>query len=135
MKRTTYLRGILSQIRRFHAKFRMYYHTVPPQTVHFQCNRKQGKKGALPSCARSNLRLLNFNIQECQPLQAYLNVETPLSLIFAPLVPARLGVTGHRMVNILLSTTSNHVVPAQTRTNHVFKRCFSPGCKHTRIAY
>jgi hypothetical protein len=52
------------------------------------------KTGALRFCARSNLRLLSFNDPEYQQLQACFNVEMPSLLIFEPLVPARLGVTG-----------------------------------------
>jgi hypothetical protein len=53
------------------------------------------KTGALRFCARSNLRLLSFNDPEYHQLQACFNVETPSLLIFEPLAPARLGVTGH----------------------------------------
>ena len=53
------------------------------------------KKGALRFCVHSNIWLLNFNNVKYHPLQAYINVKTPSSLIFEPLVPARLGMTRH----------------------------------------
>ena len=85
------------------------------------------KRGALRLCARSNLRLLSFNDPEYRPLQACLNVETLSSLIFEPLAPARLGVTGRWTVNISRISADIRVVPTNARANHVFARSFSPG--------
>ena len=53
------------------------------------------EKGALQFCAHSNLWLLSFNDPKYRLLQPCLNIEVPLSLIiFEPLAPACLGVTG-----------------------------------------
>ena len=85
------------------------------------------KKGALWFCVRSNLRLLGFDDPEYHPLQACLNVETPPSLIFEPLAPVRLGVTGRWTVNISCISADICVVPTNASANRVFAWSFSPG--------
>ena len=90
-------------------------------------NKRQ--KGALRSCARSNLRLLSFNVPEYRALQAYFNVETPALLNFEPFVPARFGVTGCRTVIISRTIARYCVVPTNARANRAFTRSFSPGLK------
>ena len=86
------------------------------------------KKGELRFCVHSNLRLLSFNNPEYRLLQACLNVEMPPSLIFEPLAPTRLGVTGRWMINISrISADSIRIVPTNAHANRVFARFFSPG--------
>ena len=98
-KRNTYVRGLLLKIHGFYIKFHAYYCMLPPQPFYFRCDKKKNiKKGALWFCMYSNLRLLSFNNPEYRLLQACFNVETPL-LIFEPLAPACLGVTGWWMIN------------------------------------
>ena len=40
-KRNACVHDLLLKIRGFYTKFRVYYRTVPPQTVYFRCDRKQ----------------------------------------------------------------------------------------------
>ena len=88
VKWNAYVHGLLSKICGFHAKFHAYYCMVLPQTVISSAIEKKVKKGALQFRACSS-----FNVPEYRLLQACFNVETPLSLIFEPLVVKCLGVT------------------------------------------
>jgi hypothetical protein len=54
------------------------------------------------------------------------NIETPLLLIFEPLLPVCLGMTGHRTVDISHITANIHVVLSIACTNWVFAQYFSP---------
>ena len=114
------------------AKFCAIYCMVLPQTIHFLCDWQQRvNKELLRSCVHLNLRLLSFNVPECCPLQAYCNVETPSLLIFAPFVPARLGMTRRRKANISHVTVHIRVVSAKARVvRQIPHACtvFSPGC-------
>ena len=92
------------------------------------------QKGALRSCARSNLRLLSFNVPEYRTLPAYFNVETPALLNLELFVTVRFGMPGRRTVIISCTTARYRVVPTNARANRAFTRSFSPGYHLARIS-
>jgi hypothetical protein len=63
-------------------------------------------------------------------LQACFNVETPSLLIFEPLAPARLSVTGLSTVNNSHISADIRVVPTNAHANRVFAWSFSPRCSN-----
>jgi hypothetical protein len=105
---------------------RVIPHGTTPNHL-FPVRSKKVKKGSLRSCARLNLRLVaKLQRPRMAPTETCFNVQTPLSLIFEPLVPARLGVTRYRTVNIQRTITADIIVPTYACANRVFARYRCP---------